>query len=97
MSGEKEKALKQFPRFDTDEEAERFVETADLSEYDFSESQALHEKWLKHDPAYAAEHQAMEPEFAIAAELIRARIKRARPLESSARDRHHLATETAAR
>lgn len=27
---------KPFPRFETDEEAERFVETADLSEYDFS-------------------------------------------------------------
>lgn len=32
----KAKKLKPFPRFDTDEEAERFVETADLSEYDFS-------------------------------------------------------------
>ena len=30
------KALKQFPAFATDEEAERFVEEADLSEYDFS-------------------------------------------------------------
>lgn len=28
--------LKQFPVFNTDEEAEQFVETADLSEYDFS-------------------------------------------------------------
>ena len=28
---------KPFPRFETDEEAERFVETADLSEYDFSD------------------------------------------------------------
>jgi len=27
---------KPFPRFVTDEEVERFVETADLSEYDFS-------------------------------------------------------------
>jgi predicted DNA binding CopG/RHH family protein len=32
MSGKK----RPFPRFETDEEAERFVETADLSEYDFS-------------------------------------------------------------
>ncbi|MGD9614150.1 MAG: CopG family antitoxin [Alphaproteobacteria bacterium] len=32
MNGNK----KPFPRFETDEEAERFVETADLSEYDFS-------------------------------------------------------------
>ncbi len=36
MNGKKEPALKPFPRFDTDEAAERFVETADLSEYDFS-------------------------------------------------------------
>jgi len=36
MSDEKAKKLKPFPRFDTDEEAERFVETADLSEYDFA-------------------------------------------------------------
>lgn len=28
--------LKPFPRFATDEEAEHFVDTADLSEYDFS-------------------------------------------------------------
>ena len=28
---------KKFPVFETDEEAERFVETADLSEYDFSD------------------------------------------------------------
>lgn len=32
----KEKALKQFPVFHTDEEAEDFVATADLSEYDMS-------------------------------------------------------------
>ena len=31
-----ERKLKQFPVFNTDEEAERFVDTADLSEYDFS-------------------------------------------------------------
>lgn len=37
MSSKKDKELKQFPRFSTDEEAERFVETADLSEYDFSQ------------------------------------------------------------
>jgi predicted DNA binding CopG/RHH family protein len=29
--------LKKFPRFKSDAEAEAFVETADLSEYDFSE------------------------------------------------------------
>ncbi|MBU4527765.1 MAG: BrnA antitoxin family protein [Hoeflea sp.] len=28
---------KQFPRFDSDAEAERFVDTADLSEYDLSQ------------------------------------------------------------
>ena len=36
MNDKKARNLKPFPRFDTDEEAERFVETADLSEYDFS-------------------------------------------------------------
>lgn len=35
MSGKKE--LKPFPVFATDEEAEEFVATADLTEYDFSE------------------------------------------------------------
>ena len=34
MSGSKD--LKPFPRFDTDEDAERFVAEADLSDYDFS-------------------------------------------------------------
>jgi predicted DNA binding CopG/RHH family protein len=29
--------LKQFPRLRSDEEAEAFIETADLSEYDFSQ------------------------------------------------------------
>lgn len=33
----KEQALKNFPAFKTDQEAEAFVENADLSEYDFSE------------------------------------------------------------
>jgi len=28
--------LKQFPHFETDEEMEHFIDTADLSEYDFS-------------------------------------------------------------
>ena len=37
MRAKKPKKLKQFPRFNTDEEAERFVETADLTEYDFSQ------------------------------------------------------------
>lgn len=39
MSGKQAKALKRFPRLDTDEEAERFVATADLAEYDFSSFQ----------------------------------------------------------
>jgi predicted DNA binding CopG/RHH family protein len=30
------KTLKPFPSFETDEEAERFVETSDLTEYDLS-------------------------------------------------------------
>jgi predicted DNA binding CopG/RHH family protein len=33
----KPKKLKPLPVFKTDEEAERFVDTADLSEYDFSQ------------------------------------------------------------
>jgi predicted DNA binding CopG/RHH family protein len=36
MSDKRAKEPKPFPRFDTDEEAERFVATANLSEYDFS-------------------------------------------------------------
>jgi predicted DNA binding CopG/RHH family protein len=36
MSARQSKARKPFPRLETDAEAERFVETADLSEYDFS-------------------------------------------------------------
>jgi len=36
MSDKRVKLPKPFPRFDTDEEAEHFVATADLSEYDFS-------------------------------------------------------------
>lgn len=38
-----------------------------------TEFQELHAKWLKDDPPYAAEYRAMEPEFALARELIRAR------------------------
>lgn len=38
-----------------------------------TEFQHLHVKWLKKDPAYAAEYLAMEPEFAIAREQIRVR------------------------
>jgi predicted DNA binding CopG/RHH family protein len=34
---EKTKRLKQFPVFKTGDEAEQFVDTADLSEYDFSQ------------------------------------------------------------
>jgi predicted DNA binding CopG/RHH family protein len=36
MSNVKSTSLKQFPTFTSDEEAERFVEEADLSDYDFS-------------------------------------------------------------
>lgn len=32
---------KQFPEFKTDAEAEKFVETADLSEYDFSDMKPM--------------------------------------------------------
>jgi predicted DNA binding CopG/RHH family protein len=34
--------LKRIPRFRTDEEAEKFVDTADLSEYDFSQFKPFH-------------------------------------------------------
>lgn len=37
-----------------------------------TEFQALHERWLNEEPAYAAEYRAMESEFAIAAQRIRA-------------------------
>lgn len=36
------KRKKQFPVFTSDEEAEKFVETADLSEYDFSGFKNVH-------------------------------------------------------
>jgi hypothetical protein len=36
---------KQIPRFGTDEEAERFVDTADLAEYDLSGGVPM-DKWL---------------------------------------------------
>lgn len=39
MNGKDE--LEQFPRFETDEEAERFVDEADLSRYDFSKFQPM--------------------------------------------------------
>ncbi len=38
-----------------------------------TEFKDLHAKWLNDNPTYAAEFQAMEPEFALARELIRAR------------------------
>lgn len=60
-----------------------------------TEFQALHQKWLSEDPAYAAEHRAMESEFAFAAQRIRSRIERPRPLEATARGRHHGAIERA--
>ena len=34
--------LKKFPVFESDEEAEHFVDTADLSEYDFSDMKPTH-------------------------------------------------------
>ncbi len=39
--------LKPFPTFSTDEEAENFVETADLSEYDFSDFTPVHFEFAK--------------------------------------------------
>lgn len=43
------KQLKPFPRFETDEEAERFVDEADLSEYDFSGFRPVHFEFAKKD------------------------------------------------
>lgn len=37
------KGKKPFPKFETDEAAERFVDTADLSEYDFSDFRPMSE------------------------------------------------------
>lgn len=47
MSDKNEKDLKPFPRFHSDEEAERFVETADLSAYDFSGFQPVRFEFQK--------------------------------------------------
>ncbi len=38
----KPKKLKQFPVFKTDKQAQDFVDTADLSEYDFSQFKPVH-------------------------------------------------------
>ena len=45
----KQKPLKKFPSFKPDEEAERFVEEADLSEYDFSQFKPVHFELRKKD------------------------------------------------
>lgn len=45
----RQKALKPFPRFETDEDAERFVDEADLSEYDFSGFKPMHFELVKKD------------------------------------------------
>lgn len=37
MSSDEPRKLKTFPRFASDEDAERFVDETDLSEYDFSD------------------------------------------------------------
>lgn len=47
MSAKPAKPLKQFPRHDTDASAERFVEIADLAEYDFSEFKPMHFEFEK--------------------------------------------------
>jgi predicted DNA binding CopG/RHH family protein len=41
------KDLKPFPTFKTDEEAEKFVDEADLSEYDFSQFVPVHFEFAK--------------------------------------------------
>ena len=41
------KSKKLFPRYDTDEDAEHFVDKADLSEYDFSNFKPMHFEFEK--------------------------------------------------
>jgi predicted DNA binding CopG/RHH family protein len=41
------KDLEPFPTFKTDEEAEKFVDEADLSEYDFSQFRPVHFEFAK--------------------------------------------------
>jgi predicted DNA binding CopG/RHH family protein len=41
------KDLKPFPEFKSDEEAEKFVDEADLSEYDFSQFKPAHFEFAK--------------------------------------------------
>jgi predicted DNA binding CopG/RHH family protein len=43
------KALKSIPTFRTDEEAERFVDTADLTEYDLSDFKPMRSEFEKKD------------------------------------------------
>jgi predicted DNA binding CopG/RHH family protein len=45
----KAKALRTIPTFRTDAEAERFVDTADLTEYDLSEFRPTHFEFAKKD------------------------------------------------
>ena len=45
----KPKELKKFPMFNTDEEAEQFVDTADLSEYDFSDFRPMTFEYVPKD------------------------------------------------
>ncbi len=47
----KDKKGKQFPRFKNDEEAEHFVENADLSEYDFSDFKPMSFEFAPKDKA----------------------------------------------
>lgn len=47
----KDKKIKPFPRFKSDEEAERFVEEADLSEYDFSDFKPMSFEFAPKDKA----------------------------------------------
>lgn len=47
MEDEEKMPLKPFPRFATDEDAERFVDTADLTEYDLSGFKPMHFEFEK--------------------------------------------------
>jgi len=52
--------LKKFPPFKSDEDAENFVATADLSEYDFSDFKPIHYEFEKKDtPLYIRVPEAL--------------------------------------
>jgi predicted DNA binding CopG/RHH family protein len=53
----KKEEPKQFPRLESDEDAERFVEEADLSEYDFSDFQPMSFEFAPKDKSGAGDEK----------------------------------------